>query len=92
MTRQFDIIEEIQLPCSKILVRFGSRSHNVQRIMDSLLLKFQPGTPSHYYVIATLSDLATCNPTHVVPFLKAILGTMLANMKSTKKDNLRYEV
>ena len=44
MTRQFDIIEEIQLPCSKILVRFGSRSHNVQRIMDSLLLKFQPET------------------------------------------------
>ena len=89
MTRQYDIVDEIQLPCSKILVRFGSRSYNVQRVMDSLLLKFQPGSPSHYYVIATLSDLATCNPTHMVPFLKSILGTMLANIKTTKKDNLR---
>ena len=89
MTRQYEIVDEIQLPCSKILVRFGSRSYNVQRVMDSLLLKFQPGSPSHYYVIATLSDLATCNPTHMVPFLKSILGTMLANIKTTKKDNLR---
>jgi hypothetical protein len=90
MTRQLEIVEDIQMPCSKILVRFGSRNHNIQRVMDSLLLKFQPGAPSHFYVISTLSELATCNPTHVVPFLKAILGTMLANMKSTKNDNLRY--
>ena len=89
MTRQNDIVDEIQLPCSKILVRFGSRIYNVQKVMDSLLIKFQPGSPSHFYVIATLSDLATCNPTHIVPYLKAILGTMLANIKTTKKDNLR---
>ena len=92
MTRQNDIVDEIQLPCSKILVRFGSRIYNVQKVMDSLLIKFQPGSPSHFYVIATLSDLATCNPTHIVPYLKAILGTMLANIKTTKKDNLRYKV
>ena len=90
MTRQFDIVDEVQLPCSKILVRFGSRNHNVQKVMETLLLKFQPGSPSHYYVITTLSDLATCNPTHVVPFLKTILTTMMANMKATKKDYLRY--
>ena len=90
MTRQNDIVDEIQLPCSKILVRFGSRIYNVQKVMDSLLIKFQPGSPSHFYVIATLSDLATCNPTHIVPYLKAILGTMLANIKTTKKDNLRW--
>ena len=90
MTRQFDIVDEVQLPCSKILVRFGSRNHNVQKVMETLLLKFQPGSPSHYYVITTLSDLATCNPTHVVPFLKTILTTMMSNMKATKKDYLRY--
>ena len=89
MTRQFDIVDEVQLPCSKILVRYGSRNHNVQKVMETLLLKFQPGSPSHYYVITTLSDLATCNPTHVVPFLKTILTTMMANMKATKKDYLR---
>ena len=59
--------------------------------METLLLKFQPGSPSHYYVITTLSDLATCNPTHVVPFLKTILSTMMSNIKTTKKDYLRYE-
>ena len=42
MTRQFDIVDEVQLPCSKILVRFGSRNHNVQKVMETLLLKFQP--------------------------------------------------
>ena len=59
--------------------------------METLLLKFQPGSPSHYYVMTTLSDLATCNPTHVVPFLKTILTTMMSNIKSTKKDYLRYQ-
>ena len=87
--RQFDVVDEVQLPCSKILVRLGSRPFNVQKVMETLLLKFQPGSASHFYVITTLSELATCNPTHVVPFLKAILTTMMANMKATKKDNLR---
>lgn len=89
MTRTTEVIEAVQLPCSKILVRLGSRKH-VDRIMDAVLSKFQPGATSHFYVLATLSELAISNPTHVVPFLKAILGTMLATMKSVKKDQLRY--
>ena len=90
MTRQFEITDQVQLPCSKILVRLGSRNSNVQRVMDALIQKFQPGSTSHFYVITTLYELATCNSTQVVPFLKAILSTMMANIKSVKKDSLRY--
>ena len=89
MTRNYDILENIQLPCSKILVRLGSRNSNLPKVMDAILLKFQPGMKSHFYIITTLSELATRNPTLVTPYLKAVLGTMLSNMKTTRKDNLR---
>lgn len=89
MTRQSDIIDQVQLPCSKILVRFGSRHNCVGRVMDSLMIKFQ-GASQHYYIVTTLSELATCNPTHVVPYLKDIITTMLSNMKSIRKDTMRY--
>lgn len=90
MTRSYDVLDTIQLPCSKILVRFGSRNANLAKVMEAILCKFQPGNKSHFYIITTLSELATRNPTHTVPYLKAVLSTMLANMKTTKKDHLRY--
>ena len=90
MTRSYDILDTIQLPCSKILVRFGSKNANLAKVMEAILCKFQPGNKSHFYIITTLSELATRNPTRTVPYLKAVLTTMLANMKTTKKDHLRY--
>ena len=89
MTRNFEIIENIQSPCSKILVRFGSKNCNLAKVMEAILLKFQPGMKSHFYIVTTLSELATRNPTFTTPYLKAVLGTMLANMKTTRKDHLR---
>ena len=89
MTRNFDITDNVQLPCCKILVRFGSKNCNLAKVMEAILSKFQPGMKSHFYIITTLSELATRNPTYTTPYLKAVLSTMLVNMKTTKKDNLR---
>ena len=90
MTRSYDILDTIQLPCSKILVRFGSRNSNLSKVMEAILTKFQPGIKSHFYIVTTLSELSTRNPTYTVPYFKSVLTTMLANMKTTKKDYLRY--
>ena len=35
---------------------------HIGRVMDALMTKFQPGVPSHYYVITTLSAIAVVNP------------------------------
>jgi hypothetical protein len=88
MTRQPDVIPNVQKPCSVVLVRLSERF--VGRVMEALLGKFQPGVSVHYYVVVTLSRVAQANATGFVPFLKGILGTMVANMKSVKKDNIRY--
>jgi hypothetical protein len=58
--------------------------------METLLTKFQPGFHSHYHVLTTLSDLATANPTAMVPFLTGILSTMMANIKTIKNDQLKF--
>lgn len=88
MTRQLEVIPDVQKPCSNVLVKLGE--HYMERVMDSLLIKFQPGANVHFYVIMSLSALAQANSTDIVPFLKAILGTVVANSKNVKKENIRY--
>lgn len=95
MTRHFDLVPEIQDPCSLILVRIGrgdpdNKLSQINRVMEVLLQKFQPGLPTHFYVLKTLSDLATSNSLGVVPYLNGLLSTMLANIKGIKADNLRF--
>jgi hypothetical protein len=60
--------------------------------MECILLKFQPGFQPHFYVVMTIGSLAHANALGAVPFLKAILGTMVANMRTIKKENLRLAV
>jgi hypothetical protein len=62
----------------------------MEKVMETLLSKFQPGFQTHYYTITTLSDLATANPMGIVPYLSGILATMLANIKSIKTDQLKF--
>merc|ERR1711964_715837 len=62
----------------------------IERVMEAIMAKFQPGITTHYYVITTLSAIAVVNPIGMVPFLKDVLSTILSNMKATKKENLRY--
>lgn len=62
----------------------------MDKVMETLLTKFQPGLQTHYYVLTTFSDLATANPMGIVPHLAGILGTMLANIKSIKTDQLKF--
>ena len=72
--RTNDIIDEIQQPCSEVLVRLcrarpniggsnkSAAGSHIGRVMDALMTKFQPNVPSHYYVITTLSAIAVVNP------------------------------
>ena len=76
-----------QKPCSAVLVKLSEKF--VNRVMDALVSKFQPGVSAHYYVVLTLSRVAHANPAGFVPFLKSTLGTAVANMRSVRKDNMR---
>ena len=72
--RTNDIIDEIQQPCSEVLVRLcrsrpngcGGKSSGggsyIERVMEAVMTKFQPGTTAHYYIITTLSAIAVVNP------------------------------
>ena len=42
-----------QKPCSAVLVKLSEKF--VNRVMDALTAKFQPGVSAHYYVVLTLS-------------------------------------
>eukprot|EP00094_Tigriopus_californicus_P000040 TCALIF_00040-PA protein Name:"Similar to CDC45 Cell division control protein 45 homolog (Homo sapiens)" AED:0.07 eAED:0.08 QI:0/0.16/0/0.85/1/1/7/0/2542 len=88
MTRQSEVIPDVQKPCSNVLVKLGE--HYMERVMDALLIKFQPGANIHFYVILSMSALAQANSMDIVPFLKAILGTVVANSKTVKKENIKY--
>lgn len=76
-----------QKPCSAVLVKLSEKF--VNRVMDALISKFQPGVSAHYYVVLTLSRVAQANPAGFVPFLKSTLGTTVTNMRSVRKDNMR---
>ena len=87
MTRQPDVLHEVQKPCSEILIKLGEK--HVEYVMEAILAKFQPGVQPHYYVVVTLSRLAHVNAIGTVPFLKGILGTLISNLKGAKRDTMR---
>lgn len=73
---------------SDMIVHIGKMYHN--EVMDFLFDKFQPGTQPHFYVVKTLANLSVENPFGLVPYLKALLGTMLPMLAHTKSDNSKW--
>lgn len=79
-----DSSAELQQSTSKVIVAIGIRHHS--EVMDKLFAKFQPGTIPGYYVIKTVADLSSANPFGMVPYIKALIGTMLPMLNIAKTD------
>ncbi|XP_034031218.1 maestro heat-like repeat-containing protein family member 1 isoform X2 [Thalassophryne amazonica] len=88
MTRSKDIIPDWQQAASNILVAVGNK--HINDIMEEILSKFQPGVLPHFFVVQTLGNLSTSNVYGMVPFLSAILGTMLPMLNMAKQDNMKW--
>ncbi|NWY08107.1 MROH1 protein, partial [Nothoprocta ornata] len=76
-----------QQAASRVLVAVGRRF--VNRVMEEVLAKFQPGVLPHYYVVQTFADLAAANVFGMVPFLNSILGTLLPMLPMAKQDAMK---
>uniref|UniRef100_A0A672ZX66 Maestro heat-like repeat family member 1 n=1 Tax=Sphaeramia orbicularis TaxID=375764 RepID=A0A672ZX66_9TELE len=89
MTRsKVDIVPDWQQASSNILVAVGNK--HINDIMEEILSKFQPGVLPHFYVVQTLAQLSESNVYGMVPFLNAILGTMLPMLNMAKHDNMKW--
>lgn len=87
MTRSKDVQAEWQAAASQLLVALGCRFIN--EVMEDVLQKFQPGVLPHLYIVHTLGNLSTANVYGMVPFLTAILGTMLPMLAMAKQDSMK---
>uniref|UniRef100_A0A3B4BDL5 Uncharacterized protein n=1 Tax=Periophthalmus magnuspinnatus TaxID=409849 RepID=A0A3B4BDL5_9GOBI len=87
MTRSKDVIPDWQQAASNILVAVGNK--HINDIMEEILSKFQPGVLPHFFVVQTLANLSDSN-FGMVPFLNAILGTMLPMLNMAKQDNMKW--
>ncbi|KAJ8290767.1 hypothetical protein GJAV_G00017250 [Gymnothorax javanicus] len=88
MTRSKEIVPDWQQAASDILVAVGNKYIN--DIMEEILSKFQPGVLPHFFVVQTLASLSYSNAYGMVPFLNAILGTMLPMLSMAKQDNMKW--
>ncbi len=88
MTKHSDVVPDVQKPCSGILVELGSA--HLDRVMDAVLLKLNPGGLPHFFTISTLGSLAQSHSLDMVPYLKNVLGIMTGGMKIIRKDNLKF--
>ncbi|XP_055019623.1 maestro heat-like repeat-containing protein family member 1 isoform X2 [Boleophthalmus pectinirostris] len=88
MTRSKDVIPDWQQAASNILVAVGNK--HINDIMEEILSKFQPGVLPHFFVVQTLANLSDSNVFGMVPFLNAILGTMLPMLNMAKQDNMKW--
>uniref|UniRef100_A0A674NSG4 Maestro heat-like repeat family member 1 n=1 Tax=Takifugu rubripes TaxID=31033 RepID=A0A674NSG4_TAKRU len=87
MTRS-KVIPDWQQAASNILVAVGKK--HINDIMEEILSKFQPGLLPHFFVVKTLASLSDSNVYGMVPFLNAILGTMLPMLNMAKQDNMKW--
>ncbi|XP_078392967.1 maestro heat-like repeat-containing protein family member 1, partial [Cetorhinus maximus] len=87
MTRSKEMFPDWQEAASKLLVSLGCRFIN--EVMEEILQKFQPGVLPHFFVVHTLANLSTANVYGMVPFLTAILGTMLPMLGMAKQDAMK---
>ncbi|KAL0985276.1 hypothetical protein UPYG_G00154880 [Umbra pygmaea] len=88
MTRSKEVVPEWQQAASNILVAVGNK--HINDIMEEILSKFQPGVLPHFFVVQTLASLSDSNVYGMVPFLNAILGTMLPMLGMAKQDNMKW--
>ncbi|KAI4810740.1 hypothetical protein KUCAC02_013672, partial [Chaenocephalus aceratus] len=88
MTRSKEVIPDWQQAASNILVAVGNK--HINDIMEEILSKFQPGLLPHFFVVKTLANLSDSNVYGMVPFLNAILGTMLPMLSMAKQDNMKW--
>ncbi|XP_056618249.1 maestro heat-like repeat-containing protein family member 1 isoform X1 [Triplophysa dalaica] len=88
MTKSKDVVPEWQQAASNILVAVGNKYIN--DIMEEILSKFQPGVLPHFFVVKTLANLSDSNVYGMVPFLNAIMGTMLPMLGMAKQDNMKW--
>nr|XP_034980499.1 maestro heat-like repeat-containing protein family member 1 isoform X2 [Zootoca vivipara] len=87
MTKSKEVILEWQQAASNVLVAVGRRFIN--KVMEEVLTKFQPGIVPHYFIVQTFANLSMTNVFGMVPFLNSILGTMLPMLGMAKQDNMR---
>nr|XP_057909847.1 maestro heat-like repeat-containing protein family member 1 isoform X2 [Doryrhamphus excisus] len=88
MTRSKEVVPDWQQAASNILVAVGNK--HINDIMEEILSKFQPGVLPHFFVVQTLANLSDSNVYGMVPFLNAILGTMLPMLSLAKQDNMKW--
>ncbi|XP_041843751.1 maestro heat-like repeat-containing protein family member 1 isoform X2 [Melanotaenia boesemani] len=88
MTRSKEVVPDWQQAASNILVAVGNK--HINDIMEEILSKFQPGILPHFFVVQTLASLSDSNVYGMVPFLNAILGTMLPMLGMAKQDNMKW--
>lgn len=87
MTKSKDLVLEWQQAASSVLVAIGRRFIN--KVMEEILAKFQPGVLPHYFIVQTFADLSVANVFGMVPFLGSILSTMLPMLGMAKQDNMK---
>uniref|UniRef100_A0A667XV77 Maestro heat-like repeat family member 1 n=1 Tax=Myripristis murdjan TaxID=586833 RepID=A0A667XV77_9TELE len=88
MTRSKEVVPDWQQAASNILVAVGNK--HINDIMEEILSKFQPGVLPHFFVVQTLASLSDSNVYGMVPFLNAVLGTMLPMLCMAKQDNMKW--
>ncbi|KAJ8415756.1 hypothetical protein AAFF_G00403130 [Aldrovandia affinis] len=88
MTRSKEVVPDWQQAASNILVAVGNK--HINDIMEEILSKFQPGVLPHFFVVQTLASLSDSNVYGMVPFLNAILGTMLPMLGMARQDNIKW--
>ncbi|KAM9235094.1 maestro heat-like repeat-containing protein family member 1 isoform 2-T2 [Leptosomus discolor] len=87
MTKSKEVIRDWQQAASSVLVAVGQRFIN--KVMEEVLTKFQPGILPHYFVVQTFANLSVSNVFGMVPFLNSILGTMLPMLGMAKQDHMK---
>ncbi|XP_033117617.1 maestro heat-like repeat-containing protein family member 1 isoform X2 [Anneissia japonica] len=88
MTATKEVEPQWQTAASGVLVALGKKYCN--EVMEEVLKRFQPGALPHFFIVQTMANLATANPFSFVPFLTAVLGTMLPMLGLAKHDNMRW--
>ncbi|XP_032038345.1 maestro heat-like repeat-containing protein family member 1 isoform X3 [Aythya fuligula] len=87
MTKSKEVIRDWQQAASSVLVAVGQRFIN--KVMEEVLTKFQPGILPHYFIVQTFANLSVSNVFGMVPFLNSILGTMLPMLGMAKQDHMK---
>lgn len=86
MTRTKEVTTDSVL--CRIVIALG-RQHPLET-MELIQAKFQPGSLPHPLVLETLAGLALANPFGIMPFLKALLGTMLPMLSGARTEQLKW--